>query len=125
MLNKTKNRKPPNKLVKRAIEVLSTFEYSDDFVKRYPNEKDYKAALKTLNKLVEYMMPNYIITEGTAGMWHYHLSNPDDPFRALCGARVMNTSIPLKRWKVPFGENFAKKPSWCVLCDAELQKANK
>lgn len=58
------------------------------------------------------------ITEGIAGYWHYHLSGPSAPFRALCGAKVMNTGIRLKDWRVPFGEHFPKRPTWCAQCEA-------
>jgi hypothetical protein len=57
------------------------------------------------------------ITEGIAGLWHYHLSDASKPYRGLCGAQVMHTAIMLQDWRVPFGEHFPKKPSWCAECE--------
>lgn len=62
-------------------------------------------------------MAEPIITEGVAGLWHYHLSNPQSSATALCGAAVMRTDMPLSAWKVPFGEHFPKRPTWCKACD--------
>ena len=55
------------------------------------------------------------IVEGIAGMWSYHIST-DVPYRALCGAQTMNTSIPIERWESVFGEHFPKRPTWCSEC---------
>jgi hypothetical protein len=57
------------------------------------------------------------ITEGIAGLWHYHWSHDDAPTKALCGASVMATELPLTAWKVPFGEHFPKRPTYCEKCD--------
>ena len=38
-----------------------------------------------------------LVTEGIAGTYHYHLAFTGDT-RALCGARVMHTSVPLTAW---------------------------
>lgn len=57
------------------------------------------------------------VTEGVSGMYHYHLSEAHRTSRALCGAMTMGTSIPLEGWKVPFGEHFSKRPTWCEKCD--------
>jgi hypothetical protein len=58
------------------------------------------------------------ITEGIAGYWHYHFSRADDtPTKSLCGKPVMYTSIPLDQWRVPFGEHFPKRPTWCDDCE--------
>lgn len=57
------------------------------------------------------------ITEGVAGMWHYHLSCADTPFVALCGARVMGTAMPIDHWRKKFGEHFPKRPTWCAECE--------
>ena len=58
------------------------------------------------------------VTEGISGMWHYHLSNDNMPNMALCGARVMPTSIKFKDWGLPFGDHFPKKPTYCQKCDS-------
>ena len=57
------------------------------------------------------------VTEGISGVWHYHLSEAHRESRAICGAQTMGTSIPLEGWRVPFGEHFPKKPTWCEKCD--------
>jgi hypothetical protein len=57
------------------------------------------------------------ITEGVSGMHHYHLSTEQSPYRGLCGAQVMGTAMPLERWRVPFGEHFPKRPTWCEKCE--------
>jgi hypothetical protein len=54
-------------------------------------------------------------------MWHYHLSDPDKTTRGLCGAKTMRTAMPLSDWKVPFGEHFPKRPTWCATCDAKKE----
>lgn len=62
-----------------------------------------------------------VVTEGTSGYHHYHLSNPHDPAgagRSLCGRPVMHSGIDLADWQKPFGEHFAKKPTWCKDCAA-------
>lgn len=56
------------------------------------------------------------VTEGSHGYWHYHLSTQASPYRGLCGAKVMHTSIRLADWGVPFGEHFPKRPTWCAEC---------
>ena len=63
------------------------------------------------------------VTEGILGFWHYHLSNDDSPSKALCGAKVMATSMDLKQWGIPFGEHFPIKPTFCKSC--ELAKWSK
>jgi hypothetical protein len=63
------------------------------------------------------------ITEGVAGLWHYHLSKDDSKSRALCGSQVMDTAMPLGDWKVPFGEHFPKRPTFCEECDKLKEKA--
>lgn len=57
------------------------------------------------------------VTEGISGYWHYHLSHDNSPTYSLCGARVMPTEMPLDNWKVPFGEHFPKRPTFCKECD--------
>lgn len=60
-----------------------------------------------------------VITEGISGLWHYHLSEEARKTRALCGAQTMHTAMPIADWKVPFGEHFPKRPTWCALCDQQ------
>lgn len=62
------------------------------------------------------------IVEGQFGYWHYHLRNRKETGNwtgsAFCGERrVMTTSMPVGRWKVPFGEHFPKRPTWCKECE--------
>lgn len=57
------------------------------------------------------------VTEGILGYWHYHLSPEESPYVALCGAKVMHTSIDVRSWGVPFGEHFPKRPTWCDECE--------
>lgn len=57
------------------------------------------------------------VTEGISGLWHYHLAR-DGKFTALCSARVMDTSIPLKDWNIQnWGEHLPKRPTFCKRCD--------
>lgn len=65
-----------------------------------------------------------VVTEGISSMWHYHLSTADKRTRGLCGAQTMRTEIPLLDWKVPFGEHFPKRPTWCAKCSAALDAVN-
>lgn len=58
-----------------------------------------------------------VITEGVSGLWHYHLSDEEKKTRGLCGAQTMHTAMRLADWKVPFGEHFPKRPTWCAACD--------
>lgn len=62
-------------------------------------------------------MNDLVITEGVSGLWHYHLSPVGKTTRALCGAQVMPTVIQRKDWRVPFGEHFPKRPTWCDKCE--------
>lgn len=55
------------------------------------------------------------ITEGIGGVWFYHLSAASTNATALCGAKTMNTSIPLKSWGVRGHLN----EGWCTKCGAE------
>jgi hypothetical protein len=43
-------------------------------------------------------MDNLHITEGVAGIWFYHLSPAGTNTKALCGAKTMNTALPLSSW---------------------------
>ena len=56
------------------------------------------------------------ITEGVAGMWHYHLRRKGS-LKALCGATVMPTSIPLSRWNKPIPD-YHLPESFCKECEA-------
>ena len=57
------------------------------------------------------------ITEGVSGTWFYHLSHATSPTRALCGAWVMSTSVPLSRWGrlIP---NYHINERFCSKCTA-------
>lgn len=66
----------------------------------------------------------FSITEGVESTWHYHLSlwvrsgdaligQPD--VIAMCGARVMPTSIPLKDWDTT-PANYHIYETWCKDC---------
>lgn len=59
-----------------------------------------------------------VVSEGIAGYWHYHISEPGKTTRGLCGAKTMHTSINIRDWRVPFGEHFPKRPTWCHECEA-------
>jgi len=56
------------------------------------------------------------IAESIHGTWHYHLRTGPDTFKALCGAQVMPTSIPLEHWnkKIP---NYHIPESFCSKCN--------
>ena len=66
-----------------------------------------------------------VVTEGISGMWHYHLRHAATTTRALCGAQTMHTAIRLSDWKVPFGEHFPKRPTWCAKCEQVNQENGK
>lgn len=55
------------------------------------------------------------ITEGIGGAWFHHLSETNTNATALCGARTMNTSIPLARW----GLRGHLNEGWCAECAAQ------
>lgn len=59
-----------------------------------------------------------VITEGIIGYWHYHLSEPGKTTRGLCGARTMHTAMHRSAWRVPFGQHFPKRPTWCEKCES-------
>lgn len=52
------------------------------------------------------------ITEGIGGVWFYHLLVVGANATALCGARIMNTSIPIARW----GTRGHLNEGWCKSC---------
>jgi len=56
------------------------------------------------------------VTEGVAGVWHYHLSHPENWTRGLCGAQTMRTAIKVEDFGKPFGEHFWKRPTFCETC---------
>jgi hypothetical protein len=58
------------------------------------------------------IVPAYHITEGVSGTWYYHLSHPTTNATAICGAKTMNTAIPLKSWGVRGHLN----ERWCAAC---------
>lgn len=53
------------------------------------------------------------VTEGIHGQWHYHLARPGE-FLALCGARVMNTAIPIASWGLSGNPELHER--WCSKC---------
>ena len=55
------------------------------------------------------------ICEGVSATWHYHLCKPGT-FKALCGASVMLSHVPLDQWnkKIP---NYHVPESFCQKCD--------
>jgi hypothetical protein len=57
-------------------------------------------------------MPDRFVTEGIHGTFRYHLSETRSG-RALCGARVMLTHIPVSAWGTVshLGER------WCAACE--------
>jgi len=63
-------------------------------------------------------MSQYHITEGVSGTWFYHLSDVSTNASGLCGAKTMNTAIPLKSWGVRGHLN----ERWCATC-AEIGNA--
>lgn len=65
------------------------------------------------------------ISEGVSGLWHYHLSGSELSLRGLCGRSTMTTSIPLRAWRVPFGEHFPKRPTWCERCEELFETLKK
>src|SRR3990167_551705 len=65
----------------------------------------------------------YVVTEGVESTWHYHLSEPRDGREtwALCGARVMNTTIPISAW----GTVGHLRERWCSFCETEAGEARR
>lgn len=74
------------------------------------------------NKPVQVSTTNFSITESVSGYWHYHISLKSDRTVSFCGKQTMNTSIPLERWGVRFGEHFPKHPTWCQSCEEKMQE---
>lgn len=62
-----------------------------------------------MNKQIENALH---ITEGIGGVWFYHLSVASTNATALCGAKTMNTSIPMASWGVRGHLN----EGWCAKC---------
>jgi len=63
-----------------------------------------------------------IITEGISGYWHYHISDDATPNVALCGARTMQTNMPLSDWGMPGGEHLPKRYTFCKECDKLMKE---
>jgi hypothetical protein len=59
----------------------------------------------------------YRVAETIHGTFHYHLRAPDLIY-ALCGARVMQTSIPVSAW----GARTHINERWCQKC-ADMARA--
>lgn len=62
----------------------------------------------------------YDITEGVAGMWHYHLRVEGEQ-KALCGATVMRTSVPPENWNRKIA-GYHLPRSFCEKCEALREK---
>lgn len=56
------------------------------------------------------------ITEGVAGLWHYHFAPEERQHKALCGATTMRSGLNPEDWGKRFGEHFPKRPTWCAEC---------
>lgn len=57
-------------------------------------------------------MTDLIVTEGTAGTYHYHLSHSDKFTRALCGKQTMKTGLAIAQWGTRskhLGETYCKR----------------
>jgi len=61
--------------------------------------------------MTEIAEKKYVVKEGVEGMYRYHLAQRH-LWVSLCGARVMQTSIPVSAWgtKTHIGEK------WCSTC---------
>ena len=57
------------------------------------------------------MVTKFIITEGVAGHWYYHISKECCFSRALCGAQTTHTYLPLTSWGIGthLNERYCKK----------------
>lgn len=60
------------------------------------------------------MPQRFEVTEGVAGMWHYHLRRVAE-LRAVCGALVMGSGIPIAHWGRT-SANWKIRASWCEEC---------
>ena len=56
------------------------------------------------------------VTESIYGTWYYHLARKNE-YKALCGAHVMNSGIPLTDW----GEKTELGERWCSVCARGLK----
>jgi hypothetical protein len=63
----------------------------------------------------------YRISEGISGTWFYHLEPKTSAGipTALCGARVMRTSVPVSAW----GTRTHLKERWCQECADHARQA--
>ncbi|HUV84943.1 MAG TPA: hypothetical protein VMV86_04490 [Methanosarcinales archaeon] len=61
---------------------------------------------------METLDPKYIVTEGIAGHWYYHLSYKNDFTKSLCGAQTMPCYFPFSAW----GEKGHLNEKYCVEC---------
>ena len=91
-----------------------------------PSELQAEIEAKTGIKTV------FTVTEGVESTWHYHLSLwvrvsshtiGQPAVVALCGARVMPTSIPLKAWDTT-PTDWHIPESWCKDCHRLRQEHN-
>ena len=58
-----------------------------------------------------------VVTEGSTGYWHYHLSRRASIMRGLCGAPTLPTAIPVSAWGAK-EEGLPKPPKYCEKCAA-------
>jgi hypothetical protein len=54
-----------------------------------------------------------IVTEGIAGTWFYHLSEPKRFSRGLCMANTMRTAVPISAW----GHRSHLNERYCKRCE--------
>lgn len=57
-----------------------------------------------------------VISEGSTGFWHYHLSRRGNPIRGLCGAATLPTAMPVSAWGSPGEAGLPKRPNYCEKC---------
>lgn len=82
-------------------------------------------AMPFIGKLAIPLEPEFLVTEGISGLWHYHISTHEQRSQGLagCGARVMSTEgMGLADWGKPFGAHLPKRPTFCSHC--ALQNAS-
>jgi len=70
-------------------------------------------------KSIELTSEGLHITEGVSGVYFYHLSEVGTNALSLCGARTMNTQIPVASWDVRGHLN----EKWCVKCATQGAEA--
>lgn len=66
---------------------------------------------RTLAQHIAIASPALSIAESVYGNLHYHLRHGDE-LGGLCGAKVMQTAIPIAQW----GTTGHLPESWCLRC---------